>query len=198
MKVAENIWKRPNETFEFLLKRGIKWRQTIPLFGFNGIILAYYYMKSQNVFDLDSDVKTLASILALLIVGFIYGIYSNLLIGLLIKITGKLFGAKNNIKDIYNVMSWAYLPYLFSTMIVISNIWIVSNVLAMENVGIQVTLSIIVILFYLLMSILGIWSLILLFRGLKLAQGTDSTNTILNYVLAGLIFGVINYPLLHM
>jgi hypothetical protein len=65
-----------------------------------------------------------------------------------------------------------------------------------ENVPLKLTLSILVLIFMLVLWIISIWRIVLIYKGIKVAQGLNSRDTILNYIAGALIFGMINYFLI--
>lgn len=98
MKKLKSFWKKPTETFELVLSKDINWIKTLSLFGCNGIIFIYYIMKSEGLINIESIKMTIVSILSIVSLGIVFGIFSNLIVGYLIKLTGKLFNAENDLK----------------------------------------------------------------------------------------------------
>jgi hypothetical protein len=197
MKKLKSFWKKPTETFELVLSKDINWIRTLLLFGCNGIVFIYYIMKSEGYINIESLQMTIVSILAMVSLGIIYGIISNLIIGFLIKLTGKLFNAENDLKKIYSVLSWSYFPLLISVLFLIPSILIARIITTDINTTLKLTLSILIIILMLVQAVFGIWQLILLFKGLKIAQNLNSINTILNYLSGALIFGIFYYFLVR-
>jgi hypothetical protein len=197
MKKLKSFWKKPTETFELVLSKDINWIRTLLLFGCNGIVFIYYIMKSEGYINIESLQMTIVSILAMVSLGIIYGIISNLIIGFLIKLTGKLFNAENDLKKIYSVLSWSYFPLLISVLFLIPSILIARIITTDINTTLKLTLSILIIILMLVQAVFGIWQLILLFKGLKIAQKLNSINTILNYLSGALIFGIFYYFLVR-
>ena len=193
MSTAINIWKTPTESFIQLISRGLRWKQVIPFFSAHGIVFIYYVMRSHSLFDLSTNKSLIIAITTLLVAGSVYGILSNLLVGYLIRLTGILFKAKSRIKDIYNVMSWAYLPCIFSTVIIVINLLLARVITSSDNTNMNLILSFLVMGLLLFLGIFGIWSLILLVKGLKVAQGLSTINTILNFLMATIIYGTFYY-----
>jgi hypothetical protein len=154
-------------------------------------------MKSEGYINIESLQMTIVSILAMVSLGIIYGIISNLIIGFLIKLTGKLFNAENDLKKIYSVLSWSYFPLLISVLFLIPSILIARIITTDINTTLKLTLSILIIILMLVQAVFGIWQLILLFKGLKIAQKLNSINTILNYLSGALIFGIFYYFLVR-
>jgi len=193
MKKLKSLFKKPTETFELILESDINWIKTLLFFSCNGIVFIYYKMRSEGIIDIESLSSTIGSVFAMIFLGTIYGILSNFIIGFLIKLTGKIFNAKNDFRKILNVLSWSYLPLLIAVLIIIPSIFVAKIITSDINVTIKLILSIIVILLSFVQAILGIWQLILLYKGLKVAQTVSPINTILNYLLAGGIFGIFYY-----
>ena len=196
MKTLKSLWKYPTVTFEQILSKSISWFKTTLFFGCNGVILIYYIMKAKGLINVETFANTMASILTMLSVGMIYGIIANYFIGYSIKFTGSLFNAKNDLKKIYNALAWTSFPESIAVYILIVSILMARIILTNENVSLQLTLSFLVVIFMMVQAIISIWRLILIYKGLKVAQGLNSRDTILNYLSGALIFGVINYFLI--
>ncbi|QVY66856.1 Yip1 family protein [Polaribacter sp. Q13] len=196
MTKLKSLWKKPTKTFELILSEKISWFKVFLFFSSNGIVFSYYLMKSKGLIKIESFKETIISIIMMLIFGIIYGVISNFSIGFFIKQTGKIFGGKNDLKKIYNVLSWSYLPSTFSVYFIIVNI-LMARVLTTEIESIvAIILALLVGIFSLAQAILGIWQLILIFKGLKVAQELNSLKTILNYITGAGIFGIIYYYLI--
>lgn len=60
-----------------------------------------------------------------------------------------------------------------------------------------VILSLIVVVISIIQGVLGIWQLVLVYRGLKVAQGLSSSNTIMNYLSGAIIYGLFYYFLIY-
>ncbi len=193
MNKLTSFWKKPTETFELVLSKDISWIKTLLLFSCNGIVFIYYIMKAEGYINIESLQMTIVSILTMVSLGIIYGIISNLIIGFLIKLTGKLFKAENNLKKIYSVLGWSYFPLLISVIFLIPSILTARIITTDINTTLKLTLSILIIILMLVQAVFGIWQLILLFKGLKIAQKLNSINTILNYLSGALIFGIFYY-----
>ncbi len=134
----------------------------------------------------------------MLLMGMIYGLFTNFIVGFLIKLTGKLFKGTNDLKKIYNAISWSYFPLTISVYLVVVNIFISRIILMTEvDTSVLLILSFVVIIFMIIQGILGIWQLILLFRGLKIAQGLSTSNTILNYLSGAFIYGLFYFLLTY-
>jgi hypothetical protein len=196
MTKLKSLWKKPTETFELILSEKISWFKVFLFFSSNGTIFIYYLAKSKGAIDIESFESTIGSILGMLFLGIIYGLISNFSVGFFIKLTGKIFGGKNNLKKIYNVLSWSYLPSTFSVYLIIVNI-LIARVLTTEIESIvAIILALLVGIFSLAQAVLGIWQLILIYKGLKVAQELNSLKTILNYITGAGIFGIIYYYLI--
>jgi hypothetical protein len=196
MNKLKSFWKKPTETFELVLSKDINWIKTLLLFGCNGIVFIYYIMKSEGYINIESLQMTIVSILSMVILGIIYGIISNLIIGFLIKLTGKLFNAENDLKKIYSVLSWSYLPLMISVLFLIPSILTARIITTDIDTTLKLILSILIIILMLVQAVFGIWQLFLLFKGLKVAQKLSSLNTIFNYLSGTMIFGIFYYFLI--
>jgi hypothetical protein len=198
MEKLKSFWKKPTETYELILSKDINWFKTVLFFSCNGIIIMYYIMKSQEMINIESFKMTILTIFFMLLIGMIYGLVTNFIVGFLIKLTGKFFNGKNDLKKIYTVLSWSYYPLTISVYLIIVNI-LISRIILMTEIDtfVLLFLSLVVITFTIIQGILGIWQLILLFRGLKIAQGLSTTNTILNYLSGAFIFGLFYFLLTY-
>ncbi len=196
MNRLKSLWKEPGKTFEKVLYEKINWFQVILLFSANGIIIMYYIAKRQGAINIETFISTIASIFAILTLGSFYGVISNLLLGYLITITGKFWNATNDLKKIYVALSQAFLPSVIMVYCIIVNILIAHII----NTGIETVwifiLSFIFMMSLILQSVLGIWQLILIVKGLKLAQNISTTEAIINYISASIIFGIFYYFLI--
>ncbi|OCK41827.1 hypothetical protein BA195_13630 [Tenacibaculum soleae] len=196
MTKLKSFWKKPTETFELIISEKISWLKVFLFFSSNGFIFIYYLMKTKGLIEIESFKTTIVSILVMLFMGIIYGLISNFSVGFFIKLTGKFFGGKNDLKRIYKVLSWSYLPSTFSVYLIIANI-LMARILTTEiENSVVIILSLIVGIFTLVQAVLGIWQLILIYKGLKVAQELNNLKTILNYITGAGIFGIIYYYLI--
>jgi hypothetical protein len=196
MTKLQSLWKKPTETFQSILSEKINWFKVFLFFSSNGTIFIYYLAKSKGAIDIESIEATIGSILGMIFLGIIYGLISNFSGGFFIKLTGKIFGGKNDLKKIYNALSWSYLPSTFSVYLIIVNI-LIARVLTTEIESIvAIILALLVGIFSLVQAVLGIWQLILIYKGLKVAQELNNWKTILNYITGAGIFGIIYYYLI--
>ena len=74
MNAIETIAKKPSETFEYLIERGIKWKETFLFFASNGIVYIYYFMRSKGLISIESNVSFFSSIMTIISAGIVYGI----------------------------------------------------------------------------------------------------------------------------
>tara|TARA_B110000908_G_C10092599_1_gene374753 strand:- start:184 stop:789 length:606 start_codon:yes stop_codon:yes gene_type:complete len=192
------FWKNPNETFEIILTQKVNWIRVIGLFSCNGIVVVYYLMKSLGHISIESFELTIFTILFLISFGAFYGIVTNFLIGFLIKVTGKFFKGKCDLLKIYTVLSWSFLPFIYSALLIILNILIARVLTTDLDSSVILILSLMVFVFLIASLFLSIWQVTLLFKGLKLAQNFNTTNTILNLISATIIYGIIYYTINHL
>ena len=193
----KSFWKKPTETFELILTKDINWFKTILFFSCNGIIFMYYLLKSKEMINVESFKMTILSIFFMVIMGMIYGLFSNFIVGFLIKLTGKFFNGTNDLKKIYIVLSWSYFPLSISVFLLIVNILIARILMTEIDTSVQLILSLIVGVITIIQGLLGIWQVVLVYRGLKVAQGLSSSNTIMNYLSGTIIFGLFYYFLIY-
>ena len=193
----KSLWKKPTETFELILSKDINWFKTVLFFSCNGIILIYYLMKSKGLINVESFKMTMITLFSMIFMGIIYGLFSNFIIGFLIKITGKIFKGENDLRKIYNVLGWSYFPISISVFLLIVNILIARILMTEIDNSALVILSLIVVVISIIQGVLGIWQLVLVYRGLKVAQGLSSSNTIMNYLSGAIIYGLFYYFLIY-
>jgi len=193
----KSLWKKPTETFELILSKDINWFKTVLFFSCNGIILIYYLMRSKGLINVESFKMTMITLFSMIFMGIIYGLLSNFIIGFLIKITGKIFKGKNDLRKIYNVLGWSYFPISISVFLLIVNILIARILMTEIDSSALVILSLIVVVISIIQGVLGIWQLVLVYRGLKVAQGLNSSNTIMNYLSGAIIYGLFYYFLIY-
>ena len=193
----KSLWKKPTETFESILSKDINWFKTVLFFSCNGIILIYYLMRSKGLINVESFKMTMITLFSMIFMGIIYGLLSNFIIGFLIKITGKIFNGKNDLRKIYNVLGWSYFPISISVFLLIVNILIARILMTEIDNSALVILSLIVVVISIIQGVLGIWQLVLVYRGLKVAQGQSSSNTIMNYLSGAIIYGLFYYFLIY-
>jgi hypothetical protein len=198
MKKLKHLYKKPTETFELILSEKINWVKVFIFFSSNGFIFIYYLAKSKGAINVESFETIIGTIIGMILMGIVYGLISNFCVGYFIKITGKIFGGKNDLKKIYNALSWAYLPSVFSAYIIIVNILLAAVILTTEiETSVILLLSLLAGILSIAQGALGIWQLILIYKGLKVAQELNSMKTILNYIFGAGIFGIIWYFLIY-
>lgn len=196
MHKLKSLWEKPTETFELILSKDLNWFKTILFFSSNGTVFSYYLFKIKGFINVDSQNSTLVTILSIFTLGIMYGILSNIIVGLLIKIIGKLFNGTNDLKKIYNTLGWSYLPQTISVYFILVNILITRVFLSDTEITIKIILSFLMFIIIVLQGFISIWQIYLVFKGLKVAQNLDTQNTILNYVVAKAIFGIFYYFLI--
>ena len=197
MKTLKSLWKNPTNTFQKIASEEISWIHTSLFFGCNGIVAVYYIMRTKGLLNIDTFENSITSVLVMIFVGMVYGILSNLFIGYVIKLTGKIFKAKNDLKQIYKVLSWTSFPEMISVYLLITAI-LMSRVLMTEiSTQLQLIISLFIGISMLVIGIISVWHIILTYKGLKVAQGLNSRDAILNYLAGASIFGVINYFLIN-
>jgi len=192
-KTLISLWKNPKKALRINLKNKISWYKILFLFSCNGIILVYNIIKAEGALKLESYGQTFATIIALLLVGSLFGVLSNLILGFLIKLTGKLWKQNNKLKKIYKALAWSYYPLSISVILIIINIFIARFILLNIDSPSILIISLVYILLLIIQSILSIWHLILLFYGLKITLNLNTLKTVLNYFLAVLIYGIFYY-----
>lgn len=197
MDKLKPLFKKPSETFELILSDKINWLKIFVFFSSNGFIFIYYVAKSKSAIDISSIEGTIGSLLGMILLGIIYGQISNFTIGYFIKLTGNLLGAKNNLKKIYNALGWSYFPSVLSSYLIIINILLARILLTDVQTSILLVFTFLILIFSFLQAALGIWQLILIFKGLKIAQGLNSLKTIINYIAGAGLFGLIYYLLIN-
>lgn len=65
------------------------------------------------------------------------------------------------------------------------------------DISVQLIISLIVGVITIIQRILGIWQYVLVYLGLKVAQGLSSSNTIMNYLSGIIIFELFYYFLIY-
>lgn len=195
MKKLQNLWRNPTETFEEILSRKFRWIDILPLFAISGIYRVYYVIKAENGFNLSSNGRLLGSIMAIIVIGAFWGVISNLFLSFLVKVTGRIFKAENSMKKIITVFAWSSVPLILACVIIILSLTFMRIVLAQDGNKpiLGLVLSVITILLNIGIIVPSIWSVFLVFKGLKIAQNLDRTKTILNYLLAIVIYFPIYY-----
>lgn len=188
--------KEPTITFENALSKKVNWFKTLLLFSINGIMFIHLIMKSGGYYDFSSQKGIFSTIMALITMGIFYGIISNLILGFLIKVTGKLFRAKNDLKQIYNAIGIAYIPLFISLILLFSNLAMAGVLLSDTSKEIALLFSGLIIIFTLIQGVISLWQLILLYKGLKVAQNLNRRNTILNYLSGVILFGLFHFFLI--
>jgi len=192
--MLEKLWRNPTETFNEILSKEIRWIEILPLLAVHGIYLVYYIIRAEGGFNLTNNGALLGAIAGIVVIGSIWGIISNLFIGYLVKITGRLFNAENNLKKIYAVFAWSSLPLIIACIIIIMNLIFVRIILVQEDTTtLSIFLSFLIIILNVGMIVPAIWSIILFYKGLKIAQELDITKVILNYLLAFAIYAPLYY-----
>ncbi|UJH66490.1 YIP1 family protein [Allomuricauda sp. SCSIO 65647] len=192
--MLQKLWTNPTKTFNDILSREIRWIEILPLFAVNGIYVVYYLIKAEKGYNLASNGKLWGAILGIIVIGSIWGIISNLFVGYLVKVTGRIFKAENNLKKIYAVFAWSSIPLIIACIIIILSLIFVRVILAQEETSSSnIFLSLLTIILNIGMIVPAIWSFILFYKGLKVAQKLDMTKTILNYILAIAIFAPLYY-----
>tara|TARA_R110002049_G_scaffold259060_4_gene434801 strand:+ start:1528 stop:2127 length:600 start_codon:yes stop_codon:yes gene_type:complete len=192
--MLQKLWRNPTKTFDEILSKDIRWIQILPLFAVNGIYLVYYLIKAERGYNLTSNGKLWGAIAGVLVIGSVWGIISNLFVGYLVKVTGRIFNAENNLKKIYAVFAWSSVPLIIACIIIITSLIFIRVILAQEETStLSIFLSLLTIILNIGMIVPAIWSFILFYKGLKVAQKLDMTKTILNYLLAIAIYAPLYY-----
>ncbi|TDN79077.1 Yip1-like protein [Salegentibacter sp. 24] len=197
MNKLKLLFKEPTKTFENKLSQKINWLRIFLLFSVNGIMYIHLLMKSGGYYDFGSKKGIFSTIMSLITMGIVYGITSNLILGFLIKLTGKFFNAKNELKTIYNAIGIAYIPLYISLILLFTNLAMAGILLLEVGSVLALLLSGLIIIFTLIQGGVSIWQFILLYKGLRVAQNLNGKRTILNYLSGVVIFGLIHFFLLN-
>ncbi|QHL89164.1 hypothetical protein GU926_17685 [Nibribacter ruber] len=175
------IFAKANSRIEEVLHEKVRWRWIIWIFTIQGVF-SYFTLKQDAILALKMDLPPL--IIWLIIMGFLYGCVSNLIICYLIKLTGKLFNAEGSYKNILKSISLAYRPHLYTIVLIIIHLSIAHY---FESSIIQNNMIALVVLMLVLKTSIGalaIWTLVLLVRNLMVVQNLTIGKTILNYIVA--------------
>jgi hypothetical protein len=180
-----NICKSPNEE--------VHWMKLIWYFTLQGTF-TYFTLKNEAILKLEVDLVPI--FIWLIIMGLIYGCVCNITMCFLIKITGNIFKATNSFRKILHAFELAYHPHLYTVALIILHITIAhyfDSSIIQNNL---VSLFGFMLLLKIAIGILALWTIILLINGLKVAQNLTLSKTILNYLLAGILFAPFYYFLL--
>src|SRR5690606_3237815 len=140
-----SLWHQPTPTFEDVLSKPISWWRTLLLFGCNGILYIHVVMQSGGSYDFSSDKMFLVTGMALIVLRILYGILSSLLIGFVIELTGRCFGAVKDLRTIDHAMTWAYLPASICVVLLLLHLFIARSLLTEPAIVPDLILSVLVI-----------------------------------------------------
>ncbi len=183
--------KNPQDSFNDILARKIKWLEIILFYSANGFVYMYLLFKYEGIINIESLSSTLATLVTMFIFGAIFGIILNFTLGFFIKLTGKLFGGINNLKSIYKVLAWAHFPSTIYAYLIIVNILLAKIISQNNNTLIILIGSFIIIIFSIIQLMLAVWEIFLIYKGLQMAQKLNVSKTILNYISSAILFGMI-------
>ena len=184
--IFSKIWLSPKMIFQYLDR--IKYDKYLyPLMILIGISSSFDNSISRGL----GDSWPLWGILALSILGGgILGWISYYILAALLSWTGKWLDGKGDTDSIYRMMSYAFLPSIFSLVLLIAQILLFGSGIFESNFDAS-DYGLIFFLFYFLFSslefILGIWTLVLFIIGLSVIQELSIWKSILNLLLPILI-----------
>ena len=168
------------------LQKDFKWRKIIFYFCLYGNY-TFFYLELQHMLY-ESDIYIVPKILTVIIMGSAFGIIANFSICYFIKLTNRFFNANSTFKDICKTFTLAFKPHLVTVPIIFFLLIITpanGTTYLHENYFIYLYVT---ILLKGISGVMAILSVILLFRGLMLTQNLPLDKTILNFLIACLMF----------
>ena len=182
--LISQIWFRPTDTLNFIINKCPEKYVTV------FIVLGALVNSIDKALIRNSNAdKTLIEVLPLAIIfGLLLGWISFYIYAFVLSITGEFIGGKSQPKEFRTILGWALIPLISTLILLIPKILIFGDDLLLKNYyNESVLLTITYFSFTVLEFILGIWSLIILVKGVMIIQEFRLGKSILNIILPILI-----------
>lgn len=182
------IWFFPTSTFRYLLKNAVGYRVTL-LFVLQGVVSALNRASSQNLGD-DSDVLMLEGVAV--IAGGVVGFAMNHFAAWLLYYTGKLLRGKGNYPSICTIVAWSWVPFLAGSLIFAIKFALYGALVFKSDMEIEnLAVSAAFVTFGILETVLFVWSMVLMWRGVALVQGFGWLKALANLILPFIVIAVV-------
>lgn len=179
------IWTEPTKTFEHILHHCPE-KYVLGLMALGGITRALDNAMEKGRGD---EMSNIAIIGMAIVAGILAGWLSYYFYAWLLGIAGKWLNGETPPSTFRTILAWASVPTINSLLLIVPGWFIFGEEMFKSEPMFDTWSQELAFLgFIFIHVILGIWSLVILVKGIKLVQGFSTGKSILNIFLAGVIF----------
>lgn len=183
--LIETIWLKPSQTLKFILERCPN-KYVTGFLVLGGVSRAIDSAANKGMGD---DLDTWLVLTISIIAGGLFGWISYYIYAWAMSETGKWLKGKANSEKFRTILAWSLVPTIVSLLLIFPELIIFGDDLFKSEISNNSTvLSYSYIFFGLLELILGIWSLVILVKGIAIVQDFTIGKSILNLIFPALIF----------
>ncbi|NRB59279.1 MAG: YIP1 family protein [Winogradskyella sp.] len=183
-KLLYQIWFQPKETLKYILKNCPE-KYMIVLFMLGGIVDAISRASDKGLGDSRS---TLSVLLIAFLFGGIFGLITNFIYAWALSVTGQWLKGKANASKFRTVIAWSLVPSIASLFLIIPELIILGDDLFKSEPIVDTAVNSIAWFIFGIMEItLGVWTIIILVKGIAMVQNFTIGKAILNMILPILI-----------
>lgn len=183
-KLLYQIWLQPKETLKYILKNCPE-KYMIVLFMLGGIVDAISRASDKGLGDSRS---TLSVLLIAFLFGGILGLITNFIYAWALSATGQWLKGKADASKFRTVIAWSLVPSIASLFLLIPELIILGDDLFKSEPIVDTTVNSIAWFIFGIMEItLGVWTIIILVKGIAMVQNFTIGKAILNLILPILI-----------
>ena len=178
------IWIAPKATLEFVLNY-CPHKYVLLLFALGGISRSIDRASTKGMGDNMSAVSILTiSIIA----GGLFGWLSYYFYAWLLEVTGKWLKGNASFSQFKTILAWSLVPTAFSLLLLIPELMIFGDeIFKSETYSPNWITDMVLMLFALMEITLGIWTLVILIKGISLIQNFSTGKSVLNAFLPALL-----------
>lgn len=181
------IWTNPTETFSFILKNCPEKNVSV-LLVLGGIVRA---IDRASVKDLGDQMPTFGVLTLAILFGGALGWVTYYIYAWGMSVTGKWIDGKADPSKFRTIIAWALVPSICSLILLVPQVIIFGDDLFKSNpMDNSMFNNISWIVFGVIELTLGLWTLVILVKGVSLIQGFKIGKSILNIIFPGLVIAV--------
>lgn len=178
------IWTKPKQTFEYILKQNPN-KFVILLIVLGGIVSAIDRASTKGMGD---KMSTASVLLFALIGGALFGWITYYLYAFFMSFTGKWIKGKAEAPQFRTVIAWSLIPSVASLILLIPELLVFGDDLFKSELSSNELWYVLLYSFFGLVElVLGIWTLIILVKGVSIIQDFGIGKSILNVLFPGIL-----------
>nr|WKN34196.1 Yip1 family protein [Tunicatimonas sp. TK19036] len=179
-----SIWTKPTQTLAYILKHCPE-KYVMPLLILGGIVRA---IGRATMKDMGDKMPTIGVLAMAIIFGGALGWITYYIYAWGMSATGKWLKGNAEPSEFRTIIAWALVPTVCSLILLVPELMIFGDDLFRSQISNTSTFySIMWSVFGVLEIILGIWTMVILIKGISLIQKFNTGKSVLNMILPGLV-----------